>query len=152
MYRIKYFGIMIVLLFTALSFNACSSDNDDEIVSLESYIKGKWRSYKAVVSANNESVEVEVTKTGQYSAFYWEITFKEGNKVETSYYQEDSNGNSRWLTETNNYSVKGDVVTVYDSENAIDFIFDQRSKTMYMRAAGQVENIGYTTVFIHIRK
>lgn len=152
MNRIKYYGMIIVLLFTALSFNACSSDDDIEIANLESYIKGKWHSYRAVVSANNESIEVPVTKTGQYSAFYWEIIFKEGNKVDMSYYEEDTNGNSRWMTETNSYSVKGDVVTIYDSENSIDFIFDPGSKTMYMRAAGQVDNIGYTTVFIHLCK
>ena len=151
MNRIKYFGMMIALLFTALSFNACSSDDDNEDVNVESYIKGKWRSYKAVVSANNQTVELDVTKTGQYSAFYWEVTFKDGNKVEMSYYEESSNGN-KWLTETDSYTVRGDVITIADSENSADFIFDQSSKTMFLRISGQVENVGYTTVFIHLRK
>jgi hypothetical protein len=68
-----------------------------------------------------------------------------------SYYEESSNGN-KWLTETDSYTVRGDVITISDSENSADFIFDQSSKTMFLRISGQVENVGYTTVFIHLRK
>jgi hypothetical protein len=150
MNKIKYFGMMIALLFSALSFNACSSDDDE--VSIDSYLKGKWHSYKAVVSAQNQSVDLEVTKTGQYSQFYYEAVFKDGNKVDMSYYKVDDNTASRWETETGSYSVNGDVITVYDEEGAIDFFFNPKEKNMYMRVAGEVENIGYTTVFLYFRK
>lgn len=150
MNKIKYFGMMIALLFSALSFNACSSDDDE--VSIDSYLKGKWHSYKAVVSAQNQSVDLEVTKTGQYSQFYYEAVFKDGNKVDMSYYKVDDNTASRWETETGSYSVNGDVITVYDEKGAIDFFFNPKEKNMYMRVAGEVENIGYTTVFLYFRK
>ena len=150
MKRIKYLGMMIALLFTALSFNACSSDDGE--VSIDSYLKGKWHTYKAVVSAQNQSVDLDITKTGQYSQFYYEAVFKDGNKVDMSYYKVDDNTASRWETETDSYSIKGDIVTIYDEKDAIDLFFSPKEKNMYMRVAGEVENVGYTTVFLYFRK
>lgn len=77
-----------------------------------SYLKGKWYSYKAVVSANNQSVEVEVSKTNQYSQFYYEADFRDNNQVDMSYYNVDNNTSTRWTTETDSYSIKGDVITI----------------------------------------
>jgi len=141
---------MIPLLLVALSFNACSSD-DDEIINIDSYLKGKWYSYKAVVSAQDKSVDIAVTKTGQYSQFYYEMLFRDDNKVDFSFYKVD-NYVSSWETETDSYSINGDVVRIYDDNEAIDFFYNPKEKTMYMRVAGEVEYVGYTTIFLYFRK
>jgi len=151
MKKIKSYGMMIAMLLAVLSFNACSGDDDSEM-PIDSYLKGKWHSYKAVVSAQNQSVELDVTKTNQYSQFYYEAVFKDNNKVDMSYYNVDNNSLSRWTTETDSYSVNGDVVTVYDSTSAIDLMYSPKEKNMYMRIAGNVDRIGWTTVFIYFRK
>ena len=141
----------MLFLLVAISFNACSND-DDEVININSYLKGKWHTYKVVVSAQNQAVDIDVTKTGMYSQFYYEMVFRDGNKVDMSYYKVDDNTTSRWMTETNSYSINGDIVTVYDGNDAIDFFYSPQEKNIYMRFAGEVENIGYTTVFLYLRK
>lgn len=149
MEKLKKYGMMMLLLLVALSFNACG--DDEEEISIDTYLRGKWHTYKAVISAQNQSVDIDVSKTGQYSQLYREVVFKDGNKVDMSCYIED-NYASRWETETGTYFVKGNVVTIYDEESSIDFFFDPHEKNMYMRVAGEVESIGYTTVFLYFRK
>ena len=151
MNKIKYYGMMIAMLLAVLSFNACSGNDDDEM-PIDSYLKGKWYSYKAVVSAQNQSVEVDVTKTNQYSQFYYEAVFRDNNQVDMSYYNIENNTSARWATETDSYSVKGDVITVYDSKNAVDFIYNPKDKNMYMRVAGNTDELGWTTIFIYLKK
>lgn len=151
MEKIKYYGMIIAMLLAVISFNSCSSDDNNEI-PIDSYLKGKWYSYKAVVSANNQSVEVEVSKTNQYSQFYYEADFRDNNQVDMSYYNVENNTSTRWTTETDSYSIKGDVITIYDSKDAIDFFYSPKEKNMYMRIAGNVDGVGWTTIFIYFRK
>ena len=141
---------LLASLFVAVFTLSACGDDDESI--FDSYLIGKWHSYKAVVSAQNKSVELDVTKTGKYSQFYYEAVFKSGNKVDMSYYKVDENKASRWQTESGNYSVKDNIVTIYDEEDAIDFFYDSNNKSMYMRVADEVEDIGYTTVFLYFKK
>ena len=85
-----------MILLPLFLFTACGDDDDS--VAMESYIIGKWHSYKAVVSANNQSVDLDVSKTGQYSVFYYEMTFKNDNTVILGYYEVDKNQMSSWKT------------------------------------------------------
>lgn len=143
--------ITLLLLFvTVFAFNGCSSD-DDASAPIDTYLKGKWHSYKAVVSAQNQSVEVDVTQTNQYSQFYYEAYFKDYT-VDMSYYNYENNVSSRWVTETDNYRISGNVITIYDNQNAIDFIYNPQNRTMYMRIASETAEYGLMTIFIYFRK
>lgn len=144
----KTFLLILILTLGLVGISSCSDDNDD--VNIETYIKGKWCSYKAEISANNKTVNLKVSRTGEYSDFYYEFVFKDNNKVENSYYENVANQNSRWKTETDTYSIKGDVVTIYDGRNFMDLFV--KGKSLYIRTAVNVENIGYATVFVYLRK
>lgn len=43
---------------------SCGGNDDDEILSFESYVVGAWHSYKAVVKANGKSETLSINKTG----------------------------------------------------------------------------------------
>lgn len=150
MNKIKYYGMMVALLLTALSFSACSSDDDEEEY-IDTYLKGKWYSYKAVLSRPDGTAEVEVSRTGKFSQLYFEAVFKDGGKVDCSYYEVSDNGLSSWRTETNSYSLDGNTITIYDAKESIDFFYNPKEKNAYMRIAGNVNGIAYT-VFIYFRK
>lgn len=149
MEKFKMIRNLFFLVSTMIFIVSCGGDDE---VDLDNYLTGKWHSYKAVVSAQNKSIDVNVSKTGKNSQFYYEVVFKSDNKVELSYYEVDDNMASRWKTDTGSYSVNGDVVTVYDENASIDFMYNSKDKTMYMRAAGEVEDVGYTTVFLYFKK
>lgn len=149
--KIKYFGMMVALLLTALSFNACSSDDEEE-EDIGTYLKGKWYSYKAVISRPDGKVEVEVSKTGQFSQIYYEAVFKDGGKVDCSYYKVGESGLSSWETETNSYSLNGNTVKLYDENESIDFFYNPKEKNAYMRVAANVAGVGYTSIFIYFKK
>ena len=69
-----------------------------------------------------------------------------------SYYNYENNVSSRWVTETDNYRISGNVVTIYDNQNAIDFIYNPQNRTMYMRIASETAEYGLMTIFIYFRK
>lgn len=140
---------MMALLFAALSFSACSSDDAEE--DIDTYLKGKWYSYKAVVSAQNRTVDLDVSKTGQNSQLYYETVFKDGGKLDMSYYRV-VDAVSSWVTESGTYSVNGNIVTLDDGQSTMDAFYNPKEKNLYIRLAANVENIGYTTVFIYFRK
>lgn len=150
MKNIKFFWNLLFLITVLPIITSCGSDDED--ISIDNYLIGKWHTYKAVVTAQNQSVDLDVTKTNQYSQVYYEAVFMSNYKVVFSYYEVDENKVSRWHSETLSYSVKGDVITVYDDEGAIYFFYNSKDKTMYIRLADEVNNIGYTTVFIYFRK
>ena len=104
MKTLNYFGRITLLVFAMLFTVSCGSDDDDDI-SIDNYLIGKWHTFKAVVSAQNQSVDLDITKTGTYSQFYFEAVFNTNNKVDMSYYKVDANNASRWETETENYSL-----------------------------------------------
>lgn len=145
---INFFGKIMPLVFFIIFMTSCGNDD----VVLDDYLTGNWYSYKAEVMASGQSEKVNVSKTGQYSQFYYEVTFKDNNKVEFSYYQVDENSISKWTTETLSYSKNGDVVTIYDGTESIDFMFNAKDKSLYMRLADNTGKYGYITVFIYFRK
>ena len=85
------------------------------------------------------------------SQFYYEAYFKDYT-VDMSYYNYENNVSSRWVTETDNYRISGNVVTIYDNQNAIDFIYNPQNRTMYMRIASETAEYGLMTIFIYFRK
>ncbi len=147
----KRLSIFLTVLLATLMFGACSSDNDDP-VSIDTYLLGKWYSYKAVVTAQNQSVELDITKNGQYSVSYLEIVFKDDKTVSVSGYQTDENGLSKWVTEEGTYSVNGNVVTIYDETGSTDLFFMPNEKNMYFRLVLNDENLGEVTTFVYLRK
>lgn len=151
MQKIKFYGMMLFMILSALSLSSCSNDDDDDIL-IDSYLKGKWHSYKVMVSAQNITTDLDITKYNQYSQFYYETFFKDNNIVDFSYYNLENNISSRWITETYTYSVKDDVVTIYDSNDAIDFIYNSKEKNMYMRLSFYDKDNVWTTLFVYFCK
>ncbi len=147
----KRLSIFLTVILATLMFGACSSDNDAP-VSIDTYLKGKWYSYKAVVTVQNQSVELDITKNGQYSVSYLELVFKDDNIVSVSGYQTDENGLSKWVTEEGTYSVNGNIVTINDGTTSTDLFFMSNEKTMYFRGVINDENYGQITTFIYLRK
>jgi hypothetical protein len=150
MKQFKLYGLLIALLSSMLFVTSCS--NDDEDVDINTYIKGKWYSYKASVSDKNGTTDADISKTGKLSLVYYEFLFKEDNIVDFSYYKDDVNKMSKWVTETLQYSIKGDVVTLYDSSGSMDLFFNENERSLYLRIAGDSSNGDYKTIFIYLRK
>lgn len=140
----------IIVIISTL-FMSCTKDSDED-VQIESYIKGTWHTYKVTYSFQDQSIDREVTKTNSFSSVYWELTFKDKGIVETSHYEEDSNKISRWKTDTNKYNIKGNIITISDNESSADLFFNQSDRTIYMRMAGEIEDVGYVTIFVYLCK
>lgn len=114
---------------------ACSSSDDDPI-SLNSYIVGTWHSFKASGYGNGQSVNIEITKTGEYSAAYSEVTFESGNKAIMRAWVIDQNGLSHWMEDSGTYTINGDMVKVKDSQGeTADFVFDAEDKTLLIKGS-----------------
>ena len=143
-------SFLIALLSTLIMFTGCSKDEDD--APLESYIIGRWHSYKATVFLNGEKHEMEITKTGLLSLAYCEVNFKNGKNCDMSVYVEDSNHISHWETDHCTYSISSNVITITDSKGETGQLFyDPNEKVIYLRSALHNTN-GYTTTFIYFRK
>ena len=113
---------------------ACSSDDDDPVL-LESYIIGTWHTYRATGYGNGQSVEIEITKTGEYSAAYEEGTFEKGNKVTIRSWVPDKNGITHWTETPCTYTIKGDIVTIKDPNGESgDLVFDAKEKTLLLKS------------------
>ena len=64
-----FFKVMLLMVIACTTFTACGDDDDDEFTQedLSSYVIGKWRSYKGIVTANGQTETVSITKTNEYS-------------------------------------------------------------------------------------
>ncbi len=128
----KYMSMMLVVMMLPFMV-ACSSDDDDP-VSLESYIVGTWHSFKCSGYGNGQSVDIEITKTGEYSAMYIEATFEKGNKVIVRSWVADKYGYTHWTETTGSYIINGDIVIIKDSNGeSADFVFDAKDKTLLQK-------------------
>ena len=101
---------MLLIIMLPLFMLACSGDDDP--VSIDSYLIGTWHTFKATVYGNGQNVDIEITKTGEYSASYSEVTFEKDGKAIMRGWVTDEKGLSHWMEEQYTYTVNGDIVTV----------------------------------------
>ena len=124
---------------------SCGGDDDDEILSLESYIIGTWHSYKAVVKANGNSQTVSINKTGENSTSYYECDVKSGGKAVFRAWVADANGILKWAEESCTYRIKGDVFTLIDSSGGeVDLVFESSSRNMVLMSSSSYNGTPYT--------
>ncbi len=130
---------MLLIIMLPLFMVACSGDDDP--VSIDSYLIGTWHTFKATAYGNGQNVDIEITKTGEYSASYSEVTFeKDGNAIMRGWVT-DENGLSRWMEESYTYTVNGDIVTVKNSNETADFLFDGKNKTLLLKGTYTSNNM-----------
>ena len=133
MKQIKYWSIKLIVIIMPL-LAACSSDDDP--ISLNSYIVGTWHSFKISGYGNGQSVNLEISKTGDYSAAYSEMTFESGNKAVMRGWVTDKNGLSHWEEDACTYTINGDIVIVKDSKGGTaDLVFDGKDRTLLLKGS-----------------
>lgn len=133
MKHVKNWSMKLLVIMMPLLV-ACSSDDDP--ISLNSYIVGTWHSFKATGYGNGQNVNIEITKTGDYSAAYSEVTFESGNKAIVRAWVIDKNGLSHWVEDTGTYTINGDMVIVKDSQGeTADFVFDAKDRTLVIKGS-----------------
>lgn len=155
MKRIKVLSMFLLVAMMATVLVGCSKD-DDAPVDLKTYAIGTWHSYKATVyfldgEYAGESEEAMISKTGQYSDMYWELNFQNTNNATFAFFQQDGNGVSHWVDGLVSYSIKGDVVTIRDSESSMDFVFNSNDKTLSVQISKVIDGISTRTV-LYLRK
>ena len=149
-----FFKLLLLLVIASSTLCACGDDDDDDFNynSLNSYIIGKWHSYKGVVSAEGEKETVQISKTGEFSAAYYEIDFQNNGTAIFYAWIQDQNGLSQWTQVKSSYQVQNDQVLLRDSSGeTLSFTFDSKEKALYMRAVTDYYGI-QATVFIYLRK
>jgi hypothetical protein len=147
MKQINFWSMKLVMIMMPLLMACCSSDDDP--ISLNSYIVGTWHSFKASGYGNGQSLNIEITKTGEYSAAYSEVTFESGNKAIMRAWVIDQNGLSHWIEETGTYSINGDMVKVKDSQGeTADFVFDAKDRTLLIK--GSATTPEGTLIYVNI--
>ena len=148
---LNYQGIILLLLISAMSFCACNDDDDKNVV-LESYIIGSWHSFKAVIHYNGETETVNISKTGEYSAAYFEFDFKNDGTANVRLWSQDEHGMSHWVHGNARYIVRDDEVLIQDSTNGIlSMNFNSKDKTLYIRNSSN-SNETYITTYIYFKK
>ncbi|MBO4592743.1 MAG: hypothetical protein J5678_00920 [Bacteroidaceae bacterium] len=146
MKKIKVLSIFLLVAMMATVLVGCSNDDDDTPVNLKSYAIGTWHSYKAIMyyldgEYAGESQEVTISKTGEYSDAYWELKLYQNGNGTFSYLKKDGEGIKHWVDAAISYSVKGDVVTVHDSDASLDFIFNPGDKTMSFQISKTIDGV-----------
>lgn len=146
MKQLKTLSIFMLMALMIAAFASCSKDDDNEDFNLNTYIVGTWHSYKITVYVqggqySGQSVDAEISKTGQYSESYVELTFKEGGQARMGAYKKNDNGVMNWYEENGTYYISGDVVTITDNNGEDDnVVFDTRSKNLCIQGTGVTEN------------
>ncbi len=113
---------------------SCSSD-DDENVDINNYIVGAWHSYKATVYYEGKSASVDITKSGQYSDMYIEISFNQDGTMVESAWQKNDSGLKNWVQEDARYTIKDDIVSIKDSGGVVDLLFDSKTKELCLQSS-----------------
>ena len=75
--KMKHFIYAALLLLTLPFIISCGDDD----VELDSYIIGKWHSYKMIGHYPDEAISIPVSKTGEGSQSYIELIFNNGGSV-----------------------------------------------------------------------
>ena len=131
MKQLKIWSMMMLMVIAMPLMVACGSDDDDSEVDINSYIIGDWHSIYGDVFANGTKKTIDITKTGEYSSSYFEMTFNKDKSVLLGHWKQDSNGLSRWLVEKCSYSIKGNIVTMIDNDGeSADLLFDSRQRSL----------------------
>lgn len=158
MKQLKNLSIFMLVALMATTFASCSKDDDNADFDLNSYIVGTWHSYKATVYAQGsqyggQSAEVEISKTGQYSQSYIELTFQDGGRLRMGAFKKDDNGVMNWYEENGTYHVSGDVVTLTDTDGtSLAIVFDTKDKSLCFQGAGINDSGIPYKASIYIRK
>ena len=150
-----FFKVMLLMVIACTTFTACGDDDDDEFTQedLSSYVIGKWRSYKGIVTANGQTETVSITKTNEYSPAYYEIEFKNDGTAIFSAWVEDDNGLSSWMQENVKYQVVNNDIWLKDSTGEIASLsYDSKEKALYLRVVLDDDYGTQTTVYIYMKK
>lgn len=147
MKQIKTVSLWLLLAMLLPVVSSCSSDDDDP-VDLKTYIVGTWSSYKGTVYYLGQTTDVTVDKTGAMSVAYFEMTFRADGSMTIGFW--DPEVAASWVEEPATYTVKGDIVTIIDSDGEKgDLVFKDRN--LYLKITEMYE--GYPmTVNILMKK
>ena len=150
MKKIKDLRIIIVMLLCVFTYSSCG-DNDDTPINLNT-ILGTWHSYKMIGYAQGEKVSMDISKTGNGSEAYIEITFYNNGQYIGHAWETDENGVSRWSEEKGTYTIKDNIVTIFTDDTISTLTYDEKEKALYIRGSMNYPEIGNVTIFIYLRK
>jgi hypothetical protein len=144
----KYlFHLLTITMLAMLSLGVTScggDDEDDEPINVSSYILGTWHTFKATGYAQGESITLQISKAGEYSGAYIEMTFKSDGIVVGSHWEQDANGVSRWVSEEASYTVNGNIVNITSDGETASLFFDSSDKTLCIRGAQYINGVDVT--------
>lgn len=149
MKKLKVWSMMMLM---AMMLPLITSCGDDSVSSLDSYIVGQWHTFRYVIQTAQQSGESEVSKTGKLSEVYMELTFKNDGTVTSSYWKQNSQGVSSWVTETATYTVSGNTVKIIEPDGTAELYFDGGQKVLYLRAFKQDQNYGNVSIYLYFKK
>ena len=143
--KLKTWSMMLLVAMMMPLMVACGGDDDDDISSFKSYIIGTWFSYKADFGTNGNSQTVDVSMTGENSAYYYICEIKDGGEAVLKAWEVDFGGNSYWAAMSCTYRIKGYVVTLTDnSGRTYDFVFDPSSRNLVLTSSSSYNDTLYT--------
>ena len=141
---------LLLVIFAAMSFSSCSDDDED--VVLESFIIGKWHSYKVTFYGYGEPETFNISKDGDWSMVYYEFDFQNDGNVIWYMWVSDDNGMSHWVKSKCMYQIIGDEVRIRDSAGGISSLsYNSKEKNLFLRHVSQY-NGSQTTLFLYFRK
>lgn len=130
---------VMMLMVALMPMTTSCGDDDDENVALSSYIIGNWRCFRLTYYYGGQTESRDLTKTGELSAAYYEMSFKNSWNVVFKYWEQDTYGTKHWVEENGKYVIKGDIVSVNDSEgHTYDFLFDPKEKTLCIQSSAPI--------------
>jgi len=133
------FFISFIMLFvsTLTSVTSCGKDDDKEDIAnnipLSEYILGSWRTYQvAYYGTNGKSAFYDVDKTGAFSSVYFELNFAKDGSLTFAGWKPDSQGINHWEEYKCTYTVKNDMVTVYDptDNTSVSMVYNAKDHTL----------------------
>lgn len=152
MKKIKFWSMLMLVAMMLPLYSSCSKDSDDNSRPLDSVITGNWHSYHATAYGNGKKAEFDISKTGQYAQMYYEVTFFDGGSATFRHWETDTSGAMHWKEEDITYQVKGDIVTMRDSDGeTIDVTYDSRAMTLCLMVNGVVNDVSIQ-INVYLRK
>lgn len=151
MKNFRIVAMMLIVMLTAVCFNSCGDDDVNDVIESNDFVLGTWRSYKVVGYVQGEKAELSVSKNGENSAAYIELTFEKNGTVVGYSWKQDENGVSSWTKETGNYTVNNGVVNLTFGNETSSLMYDKNERALYLRGVSNTE-YGAMTIYIYLKK